>query len=77
VTAPKPPETIAAERLASTIRSAAQVHERALLVQLWAVEFFQRRGEVSAAERHQAACVREAMSAEHCYALLAEVAAGS
>jgi hypothetical protein len=75
MTASTPRETAAAERRASTLRKAARTHERALVVELWAVEYFQRRGEMPAAERHQAACIREAASVEHCYTLLDQAAA--
>ena len=68
-------EGTAAERLASTIQRAAQAHERALLVQVWAVEYFERRGDLQAAQRHRDAWNREARFAEHCYGQLAELGA--
>jgi len=70
---PQASDETAAQRLAVTLRKAALAHERALLVELWAVEYFTRTGDVQAARRHREACHREATIAEDCYTRLAEV----
>jgi hypothetical protein len=71
MTTSRPRDAITAERLASTIGTAARAHERALLVELWAAEYFQRRGDMRAARRHQDAGEREARFAQSCYDRLA------
>jgi hypothetical protein len=63
-------EKAAAETLTSTVRRAGQTHERALLVELWAAEYFQRRGDVEAAQRHRDAAERQGTLAEDCYGRL-------
>ena len=62
----------AGERLAGTFGRAARAHERALLVEIWAAEYFELRGKAQAAARHRQAAQREAEFAENCYARLSQ-----
>jgi hypothetical protein len=63
-------EKAAADRLTATVRRAGQIHERALLVELWAAEHYQRLGDLEAAQRHRDAAKRQAAFAENCYGRL-------
>jgi hypothetical protein len=66
-------EKTAGERLARTLRQAARAHERALLVELWAAEYFERKGHSRIAERHRKAAERQATLAETRYTRVSEL----
>jgi hypothetical protein len=57
-------EKVARARLTFTLRRAGQTHERALLVELWAAEHYQRLGDVEAAQRRRDAAKQQATFAE-------------
>ena len=61
------------EELVRTLCKAAQAHERALLVELWAADYFDRRGQASTAQRHRDAAERQASLAENRHARLSEL----
>ena len=64
----------AGERLSSAFRLAARTHERALLVEMWAAEYFHGRGDVEAAQRHRDAAQQQGTFAENCYGRLSDAA---
>ena len=67
-------EKDADEGLSAVFRRAAQTHERALLVELWAAEHFLRRGDIEAAQRHRDAAERLGTFAENYYERLSGAA---